>query len=170
MLVPRAAALDGDHRRHDRRGGRRTLKICRRSNAPPHVRVFLFFTSSSNSIASAITRGGSGIYTCELRHAGPRTYAPTSHSPHPARAPARALRSRMHAIAVATRAPDAVHSSRSLASYPAHTHADTHTHAYTWARTHAPNLALVRVRRAHHTRSRAPTRQARHGLFPAHSS
>ena len=56
----------GVHRRHDRSGGGRTQKDCRRTNAPMHVRDFLLFTTSTNSSSSAITQAWSGSYTREL--------------------------------------------------------------------------------------------------------
>ena len=166
MLAPQATALDGDRRRHDRRGGRRTQEICRRTNAPPHVRVSLYFTTSTHSIASTITQGGRGLYTRAHRHArdAPRlTHLPlaTPRTLWLARAP-RAL----------TRSPRPVH-----APYAAHalvfrqqtprTRANTRTHAHLRLGTHArtqrcPGPSPTRPAHA----LACTTRQARHGLFP----
>src|SRR4051812_40671376 len=86
--MPRAAAPDGDHRRHDRRGGRR--KFFRRSNALPHVRVFLYFSSSSNSIASANTKGGEGLIPEPTDMPVQPHNLPNSHLPRPTRPGSRA--------------------------------------------------------------------------------
>ena len=88
---------------------------------------------------------------------------PTRHAPH---ALARARPSRSDAIAAAT--SRALHGPRPgprLTDSRTYALTHAHTHTYAWARTHAPNDALVRVRRVQRTRSRAPHARLATGYY-----
>src|SRR4051812_31645755 len=109
MLLPRATARDGDHRRHARSGGRRTQKICRLMNAPRQVRVFSISPRARSIASTTYTGGGERVlYSCAWT-------CPSCSTTHPPltrqalHALAHARPSRSDAIAAATRAPYAAH-------------------------------------------------------------
>lgn len=146
MLAQLALSLDGDHRRHGRRGRRWTQRIWWRTNTCRMNGVFLFSPRARTRSAQHSAQVGWGLYNCLHRHASPRPYAPTH--PHATRAPLAHVRDHPGRNSRPT---------RSLHPHVAPTNSRTHPRT----RTHAPEPATGWTRRAQRMHTHA------HALEPA---